>query len=351
MIKPGTLLVDQQFVMFDLFNMTPDLVCIAGRDGFLKKINKAVIEKLGYSEEELLAHPIDSFIHPEDREITSKRRATLLDGQDLVNFQNRYITRNNEIVWLEWTSIYIPDREIVFAIAKDITSRKLADQEIEKKYRKFKGLAAHFKQSIETDKKYLATELHEELAQLATALKLDIDWLKNQMTGTESAVNERIDHALAMAGILINTIRRISFSVSPISLEEQGLHEALKWHCNEFSVINGIPCVYTGIIKENDISFEEKLDLFRICQESLLSIKSLHEALQVAIQLKKMENHIELSVSCNYKNSGQVFLDHERLNRISERAHSMNGELQVDDTSQACLRIIVCIPCTLPYNL
>ena len=139
--------------MFTFFEMTPDLVCIAGKDGFFKKVNRAVIEKLGYTEEELFARPISSFLYPEDMEMTIRERTKLLDGTALTNLENRYVTKDGRIIWLHWTSIYLSDKEVVFAIAKDITERKQVEKELEEKYLKFKGLATHFKSSIEKDRK------------------------------------------------------------------------------------------------------------------------------------------------------------------------------------------------------
>ncbi|MDO9376214.1 MAG: PAS domain S-box protein [Ferruginibacter sp.] len=137
--------------MFSFFEQTPDLVCIAGKDGYFRKINQSVCIKLGYTEEELFSRPIATFIHPEDKAKTAKERASLLNGKPLVNFQNRYLTKEDNIIWLDWTSIYFPDKEIVFAIAKDVTERKLAEAEIEVAYKKFKGLATHFKKTVEKD--------------------------------------------------------------------------------------------------------------------------------------------------------------------------------------------------------
>ena len=75
--------------MFQFFEMTPDLVCIAGKDGYFKKVNQAVIDKLGYTSEELFSQPIASFIHPLDRDITARKRTELLEGKALINFENR----------------------------------------------------------------------------------------------------------------------------------------------------------------------------------------------------------------------------------------------------------------------
>jgi PAS domain S-box-containing protein len=75
------------------FDKTPDLVCVAGKDGFLKKVIEAVIAKLGYTQDELLSKPIHSFIYPDDREITQNNRRDLLAGKVLMNFKNLYITK------------------------------------------------------------------------------------------------------------------------------------------------------------------------------------------------------------------------------------------------------------------
>ena len=89
------------------FELTPDLVCIAGKDGYLKKVNQSVIDKLGYTKEELLCRPVNEFIHPDDRSTTAAEREKLIKGQPLLNFQNRYITKEGAVIWLEWTSIYL----------------------------------------------------------------------------------------------------------------------------------------------------------------------------------------------------------------------------------------------------
>lgn len=117
--------MNSDFSQYDIFfELTPDLVCIAGFDGYFKKINPAVKEVLGYSYEELYSFPINHFIYDEDKEITAQERSELLKSIPLVNFENRYLTKSGEIVWLSWTSQPVMEEEIVFAIARDITHKK-----------------------------------------------------------------------------------------------------------------------------------------------------------------------------------------------------------------------------------
>lgn len=111
------------------FDLTPDLLCIAGFDGFFKKVNPAVSKVLGYSFEELYSRPINEFVHPEDRNTTSKVRDQLHKSKPLLNFENRYLTKNGEIVWLSWTSMPVEDQQVVFAIAKNITHKKRLEED------------------------------------------------------------------------------------------------------------------------------------------------------------------------------------------------------------------------------
>lgn len=76
------------------FNLTPDLLCIAGYDGYFKKVNPAVSQALGYTMEELYGTPINDFVHPEDRNTTSQVRDQLHKAKPLLNFENRYLTKS-----------------------------------------------------------------------------------------------------------------------------------------------------------------------------------------------------------------------------------------------------------------
>jgi PAS domain S-box-containing protein len=335
-------LIGSEFKLDAFFEMTPDLVCIAGRDGFFRKVNQAVIDKLGYTEAELMGRPISSFMHPEDRELTLQKREELLRGKALVNFQNRYVTKSGGIVWLEWTSIYFSDSQVVFAIAKDITERKQIEIAVEEQYKKFKSLTTHFKSSIEEDRKYLANELHEELVQLVSILKLDIEWISKNAPDWLPASKSRIEHALVVSKHLIKTIRRISFSISPNMLEHLGLNATLEWHCKEFSILNGISCHFENNFDDTIITDEIKIDLFRICQEALTNIMVHAEASQVTVSLGEAEGRIRLTILDDGK--GFVVDQQKRkpgLVRMRERAASINGHLTIQ--SQSGQGTMICV--------
>jgi PAS domain S-box-containing protein len=112
-----------QYDLEDFFELSPDLLCIAGFDGYFKKVNASVCKTLGYELDELLSSPIDHFIHPDDRELTLRKRKDLHNGVPLFQFVNRYLTKNGSVVHLFWTSVPKMEEQLVFAIAKDISHK------------------------------------------------------------------------------------------------------------------------------------------------------------------------------------------------------------------------------------
>lgn len=112
-----------------LFDLSLDLLCIAGGDGFFKRVNPAWTQVLGWTAEELLSRPVASFMHPEDRERTLEARRQLLQGNPVRGLENRYLCKDGSHRWLSWQSSYAPATDLVFGVARDITERRKQEQE------------------------------------------------------------------------------------------------------------------------------------------------------------------------------------------------------------------------------
>jgi PAS domain S-box-containing protein len=112
-----------------LFNLSLDLLCIAGLDGFFKRVNPSWTRVLGWSEAELLARPVETFMHPEDRERTLQARAGLARGKPVRGLENRYLCKDGSFRWLSWQSVTEPGAATVFCVARDITERRQLDRE------------------------------------------------------------------------------------------------------------------------------------------------------------------------------------------------------------------------------
>lgn len=117
------------FSLHPFFELSHDILCIAGFDGYFKKVNPALENLLGYSANELYSRPINDFIYKEDRDLTDGKREELRKNKPLLNFENRYVKSSGELVWLAWTSIPVNDQNLVYAIAKDITHLKKLEEE------------------------------------------------------------------------------------------------------------------------------------------------------------------------------------------------------------------------------
>ena len=113
-----------------LFNLSSDLFCIAGFDGYFKRLNPAWEQTLGISRAELLSRPYVEFIHPDDREITRKEAQKIAEGALTFSFENRFRRGDGTYLWLLWNATPSSDQNLIFAAARDITLRKRAERRL-----------------------------------------------------------------------------------------------------------------------------------------------------------------------------------------------------------------------------
>jgi PAS domain S-box-containing protein len=110
------------------FDLSLDLLCVAGLDGYFKRVNPAFEAALGYDREELLSRPFFSFVHPEDREITVGEFVDVRRGGQTIRFENRYVCKDGSIRWLSWTASPPTEDGLIYAAARDITGAKEAQE-------------------------------------------------------------------------------------------------------------------------------------------------------------------------------------------------------------------------------
>ncbi|MEO5955425.1 MAG: PAS domain S-box protein [Nitrospiraceae bacterium] len=111
------------------FDLSMDLLCIAGTDGYFKRLNPAWERALGFSREELCSKPFIEFVHPDDRSRTQDVMEKLLRGEPAINFENRYRCHDGSYRWLTWVTP-APEQEppMFYATARDITERKRIEE-------------------------------------------------------------------------------------------------------------------------------------------------------------------------------------------------------------------------------
>lgn len=107
-----------------IFNHVLDMICISGYDGFFKELNPSWERELGWSREELLSRPWIEFVHADDRHKTLNVKSQIVGGEEIYQFENRYICKDGSIKWLSWNSYPYKEENIMFGVARDVTLRK-----------------------------------------------------------------------------------------------------------------------------------------------------------------------------------------------------------------------------------
>jgi PAS domain S-box-containing protein len=113
----------------DIFDLSLDLLCVAGLDGYLKRVNPAFEHTLGYDSAELLSRPFLEFVHPDDRERTANMIATMRERRHVANFENRYIRADGAVRWLQWNTRTMPEKGLMYAAARDVTENRMLTNE------------------------------------------------------------------------------------------------------------------------------------------------------------------------------------------------------------------------------
>jgi len=113
-----------------LFNLSIDMLCIAGFDGYFKKLNPAWEKTLRWTNEELLSKPYLDFVHPQDRESTINAASGFEDGKLAITFDNRYLCKDGSYKWISWNAFPQVKERLIFAVARDVTKRKKMEEDL-----------------------------------------------------------------------------------------------------------------------------------------------------------------------------------------------------------------------------
>lgn len=314
------------------FELTADLMAISDMDGNFLDVNSSWSRVVGYSRKELLEKSYLEFIHPDDLDITTQIVTDkLMHGDTVLSFENRYIGKDGGIVWLEWTSQPNVSKGQTFAIARNITERKKTEAELKSSLEQLHLLSQHVEKVRETERVAISRELHDDLGQALTAVKIDLGLIKQKISNPEALV--RINKVSSLVSDTIKTVQRLTSQLRPQILEDLGLEAAIEWHTKEFAERFGVKIsLNLELDSEVYISPDASLTVFRIMQESLTNIARHSKATRIEIQLSRTTDSIHFRVTDNgigikadELNSKQSF----GLIGMKERAASMDGILEI----------------------
>ncbi|PSB57315.1 histidine kinase, partial [filamentous cyanobacterium CCP1] len=120
-----------------IFNSSIDMQCVAGTDAYFKRLNPAFERVLGYSNRELMAYPCLHFVHPEDRAATHAVLGNLAKGEMILDFENRYRRKDGLYRWISWRAFPINNEGLIYAIGRDVTEQKLAQEALRQSEERF----------------------------------------------------------------------------------------------------------------------------------------------------------------------------------------------------------------------
>ena len=111
------------------FTLAPEIVVLAGFDGYWKRANPTVEALLGYTESDWRARPFMEFIHPDDRERSTEATRRVFEGATVRAFENRVLCKDGSHKWIEWTATPVTERRVIYAVGRDITERRRSERE------------------------------------------------------------------------------------------------------------------------------------------------------------------------------------------------------------------------------
>lgn len=218
-----------------------------------------------------------------------------------------------------------------------ITSRTMATDEINESRNQLQALSLRQQILREEERKRIALEIHDQLGQALTGMKMEIHALGRQLANSESEAvaieaGQRIDDLMSSIDTTIGTVRRIATELRPPILDDLGLVAAIEWQANEFQRRTGITCVLSSNVENVDLEAEATTAIFRIFQETLTNITRHAEAHTITVNLKKLSERLILRVE---DDGLGIQADKITSNRslgilgMRERARLIGGELEI----------------------
>ena len=220
----------------------------------------------------------------------------------------------------------------LFGSLQDITERKQAEEDLQKSRQELRSLSVHLITLREEERKLLAREIHDELGQALTALKMDLSWLSNKLPEVRGPQAEKISYMLKIIDTTMKAVKRLSTELRPALLDDLGLVAAMEWQAGEFQSRTGIK---TGLgFEPGDIIVdnERATALFRIFQEVLTNVARHAAATRVDAFLCEKDGILELSMSDNGKGIGQKMISSSKslgLIGMRERCNHLGGAIDI----------------------
>jgi len=290
-----------------------------------------------------------NYIHPDDRESVKKAINDALYDRQPYSLEHRIVLDDGtlKVVHEQGEVTYANEEPVrMVGTVQDITERKIQEEKLRNSREQLRSLSAHLHSVREQERKSIAREIHDELGQALTALKMDISWLKKKYS-EQGAIAEKTESMLNLITSTIRTVKRISSELRPVVLDDLGLVAAIEWQAEEFQKRTGIECAVH--FHPNDILLDRALSIaiFRIFQEALTNVMRHAEATRVNVSLEDRDGQITLRVEDNGKGITEEAISKPRsfgLIGIRERVLFFGGDVRINGESLKGTSVTITIP-------
>jgi PAS domain S-box-containing protein len=286
----------------------------------------------------------------------------LATGEPVLNLQFSGETRARPGVSRHWVASYFAIKtnggkpEDLGAVVVEITDLKRTEEELGDSREQLRALAAHLQMVREEERTRISREIHDELGQMLTGLKMDLRWVENRMTrplaaGDQKTIEQKIIEAERLADSTIDAIQRIAADLRPSILDAFGLNAALGFEARRFEKRAGIQVTITAPEDLPALDRDVATAIFRVFQETLTNVARHSGATAVNVRLRDQGSELLLEV----KDDGNgIFADAASkraslgLLGMSERVRSQGGHMYLHGVRDKGTTVTVRIPCVKP---
>ncbi len=359
-------LVESEANYRNLFDSSTDGIFILDLDGNFIDANRTAYERLGYAREELLSLNIRTLDDPSFARRVPKRFKQIQEHGVAV-FESAHLRKDGSTMPVEVNSrlLEYKGRQVYFSVIRDITDRKRAEEllrhshaELEDKVKeRTKELAAsqeqlrslfkHLQSLREEERTSIAREIHDDLGQSLTALKMDLARLAAQACGDDEMLRERLNADVDHVDKIIQSVKRVCTELRPTILDHLGLAAAVEWQCEEFQKRTGIKCDTLFDPEDVDVDSDLGTALFRVFQEAFTNVVKHAKATEAKTSIKRTSSSIVLEITDN-----GVGITEEELSKsgsfgllgIRERVYPWGGIVTVSGARNKGTTVKITIP-------
>jgi PAS domain S-box-containing protein len=329
-----------------LFEQSSDAIYVTSEDGLHVDANQAWLDLFGYTNEDLASFDARSaYADSSDRDDFLRRIAATGAVRDEVRFKKKDGTEfdcERAVVALRNANGTVRFQ----GIHRDITERKRAEQAIRQSEERLRELAAHLEEVREEERTGIARELHDQVGQSLTAIKMDLRGVAHSAREGMPIDPEKLDAVVTLIDAATDDVRHISSELRPGILDDLGLAAAIEWQLGCFEHRTGIRCVLTASSCPEP-QRSTSTALYRVFQELLTNVARHAEARSVRVDFAQQDNSYVLTVTDDGRGITQHEIDNTTslgLIGIRERLRPLGGEITFSGTPGEGTIVRVTVP-------